>query len=277
MPPKSTSKLDKELMGKPGYDEAKRAHGFMYIGRKRDLEKSTAFSDLELHKEHKEASAYYGCMFCPDPHFNLHPELKHDPKARYAYNRALVAGAIEASRSFILVSNVATEREALLNGYTADELFWLQDNGYIFKPDPSNPLQTLVEPTTTPREHELRYYHEPRDYREPLRKKPRKARVVWEGREERLNTIIDQILADREHLAIVYRTLAPAASSTTTEKLQHDTVNTVGIVSALSSNSVSVPVTPDNIPIPPAHPESESVQPKSPDTASISPQQPPPT
>ena len=47
----------------------------------------------------------------------------------------------------MLVSNIAHYKTS---GGTVDEIFWLQDNGYRFEPNPQNPIQTIAVPSQTP-------------------------------------------------------------------------------------------------------------------------------
>lgn len=241
MPPKSISesgKLVGEFTRTPGYEEAKTATSYMYIGRKKDLEKLGEFCDLI---SHGKSSRYYGCMFYPEPHFAAHPELKRDS---YIYNKALIAGAIETGRTFVLVSDLATESGALLNGYTGDELFWLQDNGYTFRPNPENPLQTLaVPPSESHGRKHIRDYNKEQGYEphseedierlhlscEPPRKKartlplsPADRKPSWTIRTARFDILKAQILAERERLLAASRAPAPAASASAPE-LHHAT------------------------------------------------------
>jgi len=290
MPPKST----KEFLEIPGYAEAKRAAGYMYIGRKEDLKKLYEFRDLN---SYRESSHYYGCMFYPDPHFNLHPELKRNS---YIYNKALVAGAIDAGRPFILISDLATESGALSNGYTGDELFWLQDNGYTFKPNPDNPLQTLAMPPTELLDRKyIRDYNKEQGYEphgeedirrfnlpcEPLRKKTRtlplssaERKPAWTIRTARFNILKAQVLAERERL-LASRATAPTVSASSPEEL-HRAVpasNTVDVVSALSrSPCATEPVPKPGAPISSATTPESKPKDKQPLIDPSIPQQPPP-
>lgn len=104
------------------YQEAQQGHGPVYFGRRQHVNAPTR----------PLGSALY-------------PERRGE-QWDYEKNKAFFAGAINAQRSFILVSDIETETGALQNGYTCDEIRWLQDVGYTFTPDPNNIRQTVAQP-----------------------------------------------------------------------------------------------------------------------------------
>ena len=264
MPPKST--LAKNFTGKLCYKEANETTGYVYMGRADHL--APYHSDV---LKFRDRSKFYGCVLCP--------EMYDGEEWTYEHNKAFIAGAIEARRSFIIVSDLDTASAPLRNGYTADELFWLKDNGYTFKPNPSNSLQTLAEPPmdrTCPTF--ICNYHEET---EPPRKSSRKnvMRVVWDGRKERFECIRTQVLNQRElFLTVTSRAPAPAASASAPEL--RASASTTDVVSALSPNpaSAAVPIPKPDIPIPStatSEPEPKD-KPKPPSIDPSIPQQPPP-
>lgn len=232
MPPK----LTREFSEMSDYKAAHDAAGYVYIGRVDDLVKEVA--DVSLKKGNSE---YYGCVFCPDLHCGLpskEERTKADEREAYEYNKAFFAGAIDARRSFVFVSELTEEtgeiRPAIMAGYTGDELSWLKDNGYTFSPFPRNSSQTLATPPTNRQGIAyIRDYFKERgtephnetdvvtlnlrsrtDHEEPLRKKARsrseKRNTGKQIRKVVLESIRDEV---NTHRLTSTRTSAPAGSS----------------------------------------------------------------
>jgi len=137
--PRSTS----EFKGLPDYQEAfqNADKEYVFIGHPDDLEEYK--QDIYYNQE---ASQYFGCALLPE---------RRQEEWNYEKNKAFFAGAIDAKRSMLLISNIEHFK---VGGTTVDELFWLQDNGYEFRLLQENPLQTLAIPTNVSDNPQIRDY-----------------------------------------------------------------------------------------------------------------------
>lgn len=128
MPRKNTTDFQQEK----DYQEARQTEGMAYFGSPAEL--VSLREDLALNQR---GSEFYGCIFYPEWRNEYHPDTV------YEQNKAFWAGLIDARRPLTLLTDISKFRGL---GNTVDEMFWLQDNGYTFSPDPNHPIQTVVTP-----------------------------------------------------------------------------------------------------------------------------------
>jgi hypothetical protein len=114
------------------------AKGPVFFGHRASL--AHYYADIDAQDT---ASMYHGRVL-----YSEHATRPDGKNWTYEKNQAFWAGIIKTNQRLILVSDINDYRQA--GGGTVDELFWLQDNGYIFLPDPSNPIHTLAEPPAIP-------------------------------------------------------------------------------------------------------------------------------
>jgi hypothetical protein len=149
-------KTTKDFLQNPSYQEANAIQNKpVYIGKqewkneetgkvirspglKRDLGPDDVLDDYKKDIDiNLTNSQYYGCAFYPEKTLDKKGATREQI---YEMNKAFIAGAIDANREFILVTDINHYRG--VGGTTVDELLWLSDNGYIFEPVPDNIKQT---------------------------------------------------------------------------------------------------------------------------------------
>lgn len=84
----------------------------------------------------------FGDFFCPE----------RTGDWSYEKNQAFMAGAIDANRAFILVTDIIEGYQGIKapRSGTVKELLWLKDNGYTFEPHPNNIAWTIAKPPEKP-------------------------------------------------------------------------------------------------------------------------------
>lgn len=113
--------------------------GVALFGHRRDL--AQYYDDIE---RNQDRSNFFGRVLYPE---NSIRKQINGGMWEYDKNKAFWAGAIDSGQTFVLVSDIAHYKTS---GGTVDEIFWLQDNGYRFEPNPQNPIQTIALPSQTP-------------------------------------------------------------------------------------------------------------------------------
>lgn len=138
--PKPTS----YFQGSDDYKEAQSTQAVCYFG-------SSKFPPiLEYRKDvekNKTTSAYYGRI--------LYPEARGG-KWSYEVNQAFWAGLIDCGRPLLLVTDINHYNKPT---YTVNEILWLNDNGYIFLPDPTTSCTWAIPPESSKSEREIKDYN----------------------------------------------------------------------------------------------------------------------
>lgn len=84
----------------------------------------------------------YGGIFNPRLRIDISTGMPE--QWEYPKNQAFWAGAIDAGKSFLLLTPI--DHYGGYISYTVHEMFWLEDNGYTFTPNSCNIQQTLAIP-----------------------------------------------------------------------------------------------------------------------------------
>jgi hypothetical protein len=164
----------------PGYQEAKHGKGRVHIGRRQHLYRY--WQDVMTHGHQ---SQYLGSVLCPE----FRGEIWN-----YEENKAFLAGVIEAGREVVLESDISTEFGAIRNGYTGDELLWLQDNGYIFAPDPENPSLTIAIPPAVRTSVSIVHYNKEKGREDNIRQAGQDEKKSKDDFRKARNARIDSII-----------------------------------------------------------------------------------
>lgn len=132
--------------------------GAVYMGSLQDI--GYMGQDIE---QNKQSSCHYGRVFCPERPDR--PDYGPINNWSYEKNMAFFAGVIASKRPVVLMTDIDLYGHRK-TGATTHELLWLNDNGYTFKPDPSNPKQTLAIPPNQTSSHPMMFHYQDQDRRE---------------------------------------------------------------------------------------------------------------
>lgn len=133
-------------------------------------------------EEKEDKSEYFGRIFCPER--SNRPE--EEQGWSYEKNMSYMAGAIEGQRSVILTTDIRFYGNPRNLGITNDEILWLANNGYSFRPNPENLEETIAEPGQKVEFKLIQFRNE-------------KGRVIdTVEMEKKINNIKNEVLAQRE-------------------------------------------------------------------------------
>jgi hypothetical protein len=110
------------------------------------------YDDVDANGTH---SSYFGRILYPE-RINHRGSRADAVEWNYEKNKAFWAGIIDLQQNLTLITDI--RHYDFLTG-TVDELLWLEDNGYMFAPDPVNPTHTLAQsPIAPPPQPTIRDY-----------------------------------------------------------------------------------------------------------------------